>query len=388
MFSDVILGSCSAWSPSSAYIAVINSSRVTIRDGQTMEASAVHSCVDKIDKFAFSPDSNYIMCCVFSRNTVQIFSMVDSAWRCRINEGVAPIVKAEWTPDSRNIITVSDFGIQMSIWSLTENSSRLITQPKYMPSAGIYDVALQLDSFSSCCYSKGSSNHEQQSTLFRFSDCESYLAVVHRIDLNDYIGIYKTYPTWGEFSKFRCKTSDVTALHWSENSKFVLTVDSPLSYHINIYSIGGDYVAHFSAYNNALGVRSLVRQNSPQRSQVFAIGSYDSNVRLLSARSWRCAHILPLVHPKDMTGGLGHNTVIYSETTSSDGSDIVAGGDVTTGTKTSFVVNVKKELPFRHLTTKQKATVPEFPPKKGVSWIGWSSHDSYLACRAELHPSW
>ena len=89
MFGEVILGSCSAWSPSSAYIATINSSRVTIRDGKSLETLQVHSCVDKIDKFAFSPDSAYIMCCVFSRNTVQVFSIADGDWRCRINEGVA-----------------------------------------------------------------------------------------------------------------------------------------------------------------------------------------------------------------------------------------------------------------------------------------------------------
>ena len=119
----------------------------------------------------------------------------------------------------------------------------------------------------------------------------------------------------------------------------------------------------------------FVRQNEPLHCQTFAIGSYDGSVRLLSTRSWKCAHVLPHVHPKDMTGGLGREAIIYSENTSSDGSG------------TSFVVNTNKELPLRNLTAKQKAT-PDFPPQAGISWIGWCPQQASIACRAESHPSW
>lgn len=376
MFGEIILGSCSAWSPSSECIATVNSSRVTIRDGKSLETLQVHSCVDKIERFAFSPDGAYIMCCIFSRNAIQVFNIADVDWRCRINEGVAAITGAEWAPDSRSIITVSDFGVQMSIWSLTENSSRIITQPKFV-SSGKYSGSIQLDSSPPCCYpTKAGIGRNQHTTLFRFSDCGSFLAVVHRIDMSDRIGIYEASPTWGEVSKFPCKSNDVAAIQWSENSQVIVTIDSPLSYNIHIYDKNGAHLGRLSAYDNALGVRCCVRQNTSLHSQSFAIGSYDGRVRLLSARSWRYTHILPHVHPKDMTGGLGQKAVIYTENSLSNGSG------------TSFVVNINKELPLRNLTAKQKATTPDFPPQTGISWIGWCPQQAYMACQDESHPSW
>lgn len=130
LFSDLVLGTNTLISPSSKYLAIVSNSRLTVRDSETLGIIHIFPGVDTIDKVMFSPDSQYIMMCTFRRNTVQIFSLLDGDWRCRINEGVASIVNAQWTPDSRGVITESDFGIQLSVWSLIDSTSHYMLKPK------------------------------------------------------------------------------------------------------------------------------------------------------------------------------------------------------------------------------------------------------------------
>jgi hypothetical protein len=166
-FSDGLVSLSSQFSPSGSYLAIIAGCRLTIRDAQSLELFQIFALIDKADKVEFSPDSLYIACSFFSRSAVQCFSIMDPEWKCRINEGVAGLVNTLWAPDSRNIITFSDFGVQLSMWSLTDNTSHIIAHPK--PS------------------STNTSGGSQQQ-LSTFSDDSRYWAIVHRVELRDYIG--------------------------------------------------------------------------------------------------------------------------------------------------------------------------------------------------------
>lgn len=119
-----------AYSPSNRFLVSCVGSRATVLDAVSLETLNVFSCVDKIEKMEISPDSCYILCALCSRGIVQCFSMADPSWRCRINESVAGIVSVKWCPDSRHIAVESDFGIQMAIWSLVDNTSSIISSPK------------------------------------------------------------------------------------------------------------------------------------------------------------------------------------------------------------------------------------------------------------------
>ena len=69
-FSDVVPGGRAVFSPSSpSTMVVINSSRVTVLVIPSMEVVQVHSCVDKVDDLIFSPDGEYLLCGIYSRNT-------------------------------------------------------------------------------------------------------------------------------------------------------------------------------------------------------------------------------------------------------------------------------------------------------------------------------
>ena len=59
-------------------------------------------------------------------------SIDDPEWNCKIDEGIAGLANARWVPDSRQIITVSDFNLRMTIWGLTEDKTvSYIKNPKY-----------------------------------------------------------------------------------------------------------------------------------------------------------------------------------------------------------------------------------------------------------------
>lgn len=140
-------GGFSQLSPTDGVVATANASRVTVRMLPSMETLQVYSCVDKIDEMCFSPDGEYILCGIYSRNTVQVFSVADGDWKCRINEGAASIVKAAWAPDSRNVVTMSDFGIQLSVWFLIENAFSIIANPK---AEAVQGFAFRQDGYHLC----------------------------------------------------------------------------------------------------------------------------------------------------------------------------------------------------------------------------------------------
>lgn len=119
-----------SYSPSCRFLVSCEGSRAHVFDATSLEAISVFSCVDKIEKVEVSPDSCYILCALLSRGIVQCFSIADPTWRCRINESVAGMVSAKWCPDSRHIAVESDFGIQLAIWSLVDNTSSIISSPK------------------------------------------------------------------------------------------------------------------------------------------------------------------------------------------------------------------------------------------------------------------
>lgn len=220
LFSTAILGSQSTYSPSSEYLATITGgNKLNVRNADTLEIVNIFSCVDKIESFEFSPDSCYVMCALYSRNSIQVFSLTDKDFKCRITEGVAGMVNACWSPDSRTVIVESDFGIQLSFWSLVDSTSTVVSFPKPSVSQGIKDL----------------------SKILAYSDQSQYLAVVHRIDLQDYIGVYShVNSTLTELVKFKARSNDISHITWLPADTHIITVDSPLSYKFCVYSPSGE----------------------------------------------------------------------------------------------------------------------------------------------------
>lgn len=216
----------STYSPSSILLASASGSQLCVRDSASLEIQQMFSCVDRIDKIEFSPDSCYILCGIYCRSTIQVFCVADPQWRCRINESVAGIVSVSWSPDSRHIIVESDFGIQLAIWSLTDNVSYIIQSPKEGGSNF---------SFSDCGRYGGMSLQ----FLYQRILTSRYLAVGHRFECKDHIGVYSTNP-WSELNKFRTRTTDLVNIQWTPAGTHILVQDSHLCYRILVYTPAGE----------------------------------------------------------------------------------------------------------------------------------------------------
>ena len=95
----------------------------------------------------------------------QAFQVCDKEWQCRVNEGVAGMTSALWCPDSRHILTVSDFHLSLTVWPLhTPNKNYVIKKPK----ADVPPV---------------------------FSEDGTLLAVATRLECKDHLAIYDTVST-------------------------------------------------------------------------------------------------------------------------------------------------------------------------------------------------
>jgi WD40 repeat protein len=183
-FSSLVPCGLVCYSPSSDLIATESSSRINVRSAKSLKVKKTYSCIDRVEKIEFSPDSALILCALYARSAVQVFSLSDTEWNCRIDEGrvrcvakeiylmlklgvllakhvnvfacfvgIAGITDATWSPDSRNVIVISDYGVQISIWSLTSNQCHSISNPKHIPSRTSREInshAIQIVCFSDC----------------------------------------------------------------------------------------------------------------------------------------------------------------------------------------------------------------------------------------------
>ena len=376
-----------------------------------MEVIQIFACVDKIERSEFSPDSDYILFGMLDRAAVQVFCIADPEWKCRINEGIAGMINCRWCPDSRHILIESDYGIQLAVWSLIDGTSAIISYPK-------------------------------PNNIISFSDDGCYCAIGLRIDLQDYIGFYsidgesqKIVPNdtiksmkntssvntttrkqtntntsstsmnsntnkkaglnatataksnsigsrlrnWEEICKFKCKSNDLSAIHFISNSHMIVAIDAAVHYRAIVYMPTGEVVMNYEAYSQALGIRTInmykppahlnVTQSQSAQSQsnevseptelsnppryssnstellniennhgsLLAIGSYDSSVRLVSMRSWEMVQVLPSNHPREL------GFAVDSGDSGSSGAGSGSGGNTNTNTNTNNG-DVKGEL--------------------------------------------
>ena len=396
-FSAQLSGSSVILSPSSEYMAIIISGRLIIRDVKTLVTINVFSCIDKIERCEFSPDSSFILCAMFSRNAVQVFSVTDSEWKCRINEGIAGVVNATWAPDSRSIITESDFGIQLTIWSLIDNSSFAIAYPK-QPFVATSSGTAQ--SVTQTTRSYGGS-------LFAFSDCGKYLAVVHRVELNDHIGIYTTAP-WTEIAKFKGVGNDTSSIAWTPQGTHVVVTDSPLTYKLHFYSIKGDHEGSFEGYRGGLGVRSVqfyrpdrgkdaLSAEARSSSRLMAVSSFDGKVRLITTTKWNVAFTYSLTHPKEMDAGVIHisedeedpdqpilvgSYPVTVEVNQAPAAEHIFSSGGADSVGSTFIKKQLKVLPKVLADPRDAKGLPAM----GVAWMGWSADGSVIAAREESFP--
>lgn len=99
------------FSPNGLYLATAVQFRLVIRDAETLQIVHLFTCTDAIQHLSWSPDSELICCASFKLGMIQIWSIKNEEWTAKIDEGVAGCVSIKWAPDSRHLLSFSDFQV-------------------------------------------------------------------------------------------------------------------------------------------------------------------------------------------------------------------------------------------------------------------------------------
>lgn len=63
----------------------------------------------------WAPDSCYLLTANYKRGVVEVWSVNDPDWRCKIDEGAAGLIKVCWAPDSRHVLTTAEFHVSCTL---------------------------------------------------------------------------------------------------------------------------------------------------------------------------------------------------------------------------------------------------------------------------------
>ncbi|XP_075928983.1 WD repeat-containing protein WRAP73-like [Petromyzon marinus] len=342
-FSELVrhTGRLCAFSPDGAYLATCVGYRVVVRDAHTLQVAQLHSCLDCVSHIEWCPDSRFLLCAIYPRGLVQVFSMEHPDWRCKVDEGSAGLVASRWSPDGRHILNTSDFQLRITVWSLSSKAVSYIRYPKA--------CAQGVD----------------------FTRDGRFMALAERRDGTDCVSIFSC-SDWQLRQHFKVETEDLEGLAWSPSGSELCVWDSALQYGVCVYSWEGRPLCRLRAYSWALGVRCVAWNPA---GSVLAVGSYDQKVRLLNHVTWQ--KVAEMVHTSSMNDP---SVVVYRETERRVVSS--RGGAATTGPSPPPVFHPHSRYEIAAAPVAVPVVKPDADranPRVGVAHAAFSSDGRYLA---------
>uniref|UniRef100_A0A8I5NPX8 WD repeat containing, antisense to TP73 n=1 Tax=Papio anubis TaxID=9555 RepID=A0A8I5NPX8_PAPAN len=262
------------FSPDGKYLASCVQYRLVVRDVNTLQILQLYTCLDQIQHIEWSADSLFILCAMYKRGLVQVWSLEQPEWHCKIDEGSAGLVASCWSPDGRHILNTTEFHLRITVWSLCTKSVSYIKYPK----ACLQGITFTRDG--------------------------RYMALAERRDCKDYVSIF-VCSDWQLLRHFDTDTQDLTGIEWAPNGCVLAVWDSCLEYKILLYSLDGRLLSAYSAYEWSLGIKCVAWSPS---SQFLAVGSYDGKVRILNHVTWKM--ITEFGHPATINNP---KIVVYKE---------------------------------------------------------------------------
>jgi WD40 repeat protein len=148
------------------------------------------------------------------------------------------------------------------------------------------------------------------------------MAVLERSDCKDRVGVFAC-KTWTMVGSFPVSTSDAEDLSWSPDGRAICVTDSVVNHRVCVYQPDGRELAVHSAYEHALGVKTVAWSPS---AQLLAVGSYDQKVRLLNHLTWGL--ITTLDHAVQTPEA---RAAVYREVETRDATDRIEAFPVTGG---------------------------------------------------------
>lgn len=271
---------------------------------------------------------------------VQVWSIEQPSWTCKIDGGLAGLTWCWWAPDSRHLLTMADFSLHLTLWSLVSKSVSLIKYPK-LPQSGL-----------------------------DFTPDGRYMALAERRDCKDVVSVFDCN-SWQLVQHFPVATQDLAGLQWSPDGCVLAVWDCVLDYKVLMYSMDGRCLATYSAYEHALGVKTVTWAPS---SQFLAIGSFDEKLRVLNHLTWRTVAEHAHTATVDCAG-----VVVYQEIESQQSLPPLTHRMASSQSHYDTV-----SLP---VTVAASRPDPEKPnPRLGVGLASFSSDSRYLATRNDNMP--
>lgn len=280
----------------------------------------------------WSPNGELLLCTCRRGSVFEVRSIHDVTFTATIHEDRDGGTEATWGSDSRHVVSFAPCGVRATVWSLTDN---IAVHELSHPKLGIDGVAFRNDG--------------------------ALVAAVSRTGGRDIVRIFDV-TSWEEFSSFEPPTKDLAGLSWNPDGHSLVVWDTRLEYFVAVYNPHGRLQKRFTAYNNALGVRSVKWSAD---GSMIAIASCDNTVRILLTTTWR---VLTEFEHADT---IDPDVVIFREEYNP------------LNRTTGFVVVDTTETPtppvLSSLLSPLSSTSSNASSLPGINCIEWSANGRYLA---------
>ena len=119
------------FSPDGFYLAHVDGHyKLFVRSSKTLNIIHTFTCLDEISNMLWSYNSTMVLCAMCKRAVIQIFSVDNSDWTCKIDEGSYGLTSVHWSADDQSVLTTSEFNLRITVWSLVNKSVSYIKYPK------------------------------------------------------------------------------------------------------------------------------------------------------------------------------------------------------------------------------------------------------------------
>ncbi|CCI44373.1 unnamed protein product [Albugo candida] len=357
------------WSFCGSYVAIASENCLCVRDEQTLQIIQQYTANDVIQSIAWSTNSVLIAAASFKRGILQLWSIKDPSWTCKISEGIAGLTSFIWLPDSIHVLTVSDFQLYATLWSLRDRSKKVIRHPKLSASDG-----------------------------FASSPDGKLLAVIERSHCKDYLGIYDS-EKWELHSHFALESYDCVQVNWAPDNCAIAIADNTLEYRVLFYTAEGTLLSKYEAYKDALGYDDHLRILNSLTWQPVADIAHD----VIATQLNRCTkhavefeeqymHQKVLDRPQGRrvtitksTGKTEHSTTLLSTAAmlaASSAAQAIRDSNMTG--RQPDICFVTRKPPFSVMVVASDPAIEI--PLMGIQRAIWSADSRYIATKSELMP--
>lgn len=237
----------------SCKIAAAVDNTVTVWDTENFKTVHMFSCKDNVGNLEWSGASDYLLAGLHKRGVVQVWRIGDDRWSCTIDQGAAGLANCFWLGGTYSVVMVADFGIRLTIWSLTDRSCKHFSGSKFCNRG----VAI--------------------------NPVDNTLAVLERQEGKEWVSFINAE----KGAKSSCvvlDSSDAADLVWSPNGQHLAVLGSSLEHRIAILDRAGKLCCSWHHPIDGLGVAAAAW--SPLATTI-GIVSYSKVLIFLSGIDWK-----------------------------------------------------------------------------------------------------